>query len=263
MKFFNAERIVLLFFAIFGFMNMAEGQIPESIRVYLTNLTGEPASGRRSERHHFVFTEKPTKAWLDQHTYGGSPGNQDGDFCCGTWYDGNHGRFFSRSLNLFEEEDPADLRGARRPANPNECLPEWTEVFHLGSSDYDASTKALMHYGASIDFFKSGKGCSGQIGISIATAPGVTSQTRYSGLNEGGQHLVSRLVFFPNGDIIANFNSPSGMTRPPRFIVAGDLYYTRLIEYRGDPMHLVFDDDTNRANEARINLQKIGQHKVN
>jgi len=259
-KFRRSMLVAVLLFApshnVWSQTVATEATNPQPIRYVRANLTNEPADGQRSRLWHIVFGPDPADLWLGKHTYGGSRGFEDRNFCCGTWYDANHDRFFTRTLNLFEKDDPADVRIARFESktseNPHGLLRYWQLLGYYGGAD--VNEEGVMHHGMAVVPFKAGEPGDGKIGLMIMVAPGEPNRPRYSNEISNGQDLVPAVAIFPDGTIVLNFGTDPA-TRP-RVIVQGDLLVGgEIFKFNGDAMPHIFRNQQ-QATEAIIGLQK-------
>jgi len=141
-------------------------------------------------------------------------------------FDSKTRRWWSQAGVSFQEyDDPVDDSATRTPPRGSDgryvrdYLLPWTLIIQRGSRDFGPN--GPMHYGAGTQYHSMGQR-DGTIAKCDSTAPGYDSETRYSGHNDGGQHLVCGHLQMPNGDEVAGFNNDPNTV--PKFIIQGELW---------------------------------------
>lgn len=165
-------------------------------------------------------------------------------------------RYHGRSVSFTERDDPVDISMTRTPEiSPDgkyltEGLPPWALIGQSGARSWSRS--GASHYGAAIQFSAMGLK-DGTVAMCLSTAPGIDSETRYSGHNGGGQHLVCQVLIMPNGDIVFGYNTDP--SKPARFFLQGDTYFGgRMFSFTGDAWSLVAPD-RQTENEGRTAMK--------
>jgi hypothetical protein len=168
--------------------------------------------------------------FLGRHTQAANGGGfGDNMVIADFWYDATHRRIHTRSIQLGEVDDPADLRLGRAPGVfPNR--PDFrsshqpgTVVGHVGFVTWNRN--GFGAYFAAVQ----GAQLNENTGIlCLSTAPGVPGRTR-EGSRYKPEELVCHVAIMPNGDVVIGYNTDPAHT--PRVIIRGDLIVTgRIVE---------------------------------
>lgn len=206
-------------------------------------MRSQPAPGEKADNMNVLVGENAniTSTFLQHHNYQ-SNGTLFGDnaVVADFWYDAVHRRVMARSLELFEVNDPADIRLGRAPGSyPNTmdfrgAHESGTIVGHVGFVGW--ATKGFTAYqtaiqGASLD---RNRGM-----LFLSAAPGTPGVTR-GGWPYAGDELVQHVALMPDGHVIFGYNTDPAQT--PRELVTingnlrveGVVYATKCVEVPGD-----------------------------
>lgn len=162
-------------------------------------------------------------------------------------WDSRTHRIYAPSASFTELRDPVDESKARTPETGPDgkyltpCQAPWTLIGQNGARSWGRN--GPMHYGAGTQYFALGN-CDGTIVMCQSVASGKNEPTRYSGMNDNGQHLVPTFCLTPDGDVVFNYNT--NPRRRPKFIIQDmDLYVSRgfqIIPFDGDAWRLLAPD---------------------
>ena len=168
--------------------------------------------------------------FLGHHTHDANGGGfGDNRVIADFWYDATHRRIHTRSIQLGEVDDPADLRLGRaagvfpnRPDFRSRHQPG-TVVGHVGFVTWNRN--GFGAYFAAVQ----GAQLNENTGIlCLSTAPGVPGRNRAGSMYEA-EDLVCHVAIMPNGDVVIGYNTDPANT--PRVIIRGDLVVTgRIVE---------------------------------
>jgi hypothetical protein len=168
--------------------------------------------------------------FLGRHTHDANGGGfGDNVVIADFWYDATHRRIHTRSIQLGEVDDPADLRlGRAAGVFPNR--PDFRKKHHPGTVVGHVGFVTWNHNGFGAYFAAvQGAQLNENTGIlCLSTAPGVPGRDRW-GSSYAGDELVCHVALMPNGDVVIGYNTDPATT--PRVIIRGDLIVTgRIIE---------------------------------
>jgi hypothetical protein len=192
-------------------------------REVLTNRECAGCDERPGLAHLVVESPRITNAWLARHTYqanGGAWG--DNAVVADFWYDGVHRRVFTRSLELHEVEDPADLRLGRAPGkypnapDLNAALDPGTTVGHVGFVRWTAS--GFGSYFAAVQGAVR-DGATGYLDLSTATGTRGTTRT---GSMFSGEDLVKHVRLHPSGQLEVGFETDPAARPDTALLVRGN-----------------------------------------
>ena len=135
--------ILLVFYLVFA-LKVGAQTLEKDVRVRSTAMETDSASFV-VDRIHVMMGQNTllTDEILRCHTYGsGSKPCGDNLLVADFWYDGTHRRFHTRSLQIVDVGDPADIRCGRAPGTyPNRIsinghLNQWQVVCTIGASGW-------------------------------------------------------------------------------------------------------------------------------
>ncbi len=174
-------------------------------------------------------------------------------------YASQTGRLYGRSIAFSERADPVDQSMTRTPEITTSgkyerpgLLP-WALIGQNGARSQGPN--GAMHYGAGIQYHAIGMN-DGTVAMCLSTAPGVDSETRYSGHNDVGQHLVCQVLIMPNGDTVFGYNTDPA--KPARFFFQGDLYFGgKMLSFTGDAWSHVNPSVGKPGEDGRASMKKM------
>jgi hypothetical protein len=211
---------------------------PRSIaREVLTNRECAGCDDRPGVAHLVVESPRLTDAWLARHSYqanGGSWG--DNAVVADFWYDGVHRRLFTRSLELHEVEDPADLRIGRAPGKyPNTpdfngALDPGTTVGHVGFVRWTAS--GFGSYFAAVQGAVR-DGATGYLDLSTATG---TQGTTRTGSLFSPEDLIKHVRLHPSGQLEVGFETDPAARPDAALLVRGNAAIEGELTVGGTPI---------------------------
>ena len=174
-------------------------------------------------------------------------------------YSSKTNRVHSQSFSCIGLNDPCDISVTRTPEiDPNTrlpatSLPHWGLIGIVGGRNWNGGAR---HYGAGIEYIALSL-ADGTVGMCLSTAPGIESQTRYSGRNRNGEHLVCQVLIMPNGDMVFGYNTDPNYV--PKIIFQGQPYFNTEASpkwFSGDALSLL------SATPAEENAHRAGMREV-
>ncbi len=199
-----------------------------SLAPALSAAQEQPRSVFTVEGYHFLVGENAliTPAFLANHDYQSSGGSfGDNAVVADFWYDAAHRRLHSRSLQLVDVDDPADLRLGRAAGwFPNgldfdATHKPGTVVGHIGFVGWN--NNGFTAYQAAIQGWVLTQTTQG---LCLTTATGVAGRNR-TGSAYNADDLVCHVMVQPNAEggaeMVVGYNSDP--SKSVRLVVRGDL----------------------------------------